>query len=351
MTRRLLGMSRSGYDAWRRSLGSERRRQSRRLAAEIRAIHEENAEVYGSLACTRSSGREATAPVVVPGGSADTARGDQVPPGTAVPAHDGLLAPVAYRGEPSEPVLRGKAAQGDVGRGHHLRPDSGGVAVPGVARRSVLEDDRGLSCAGSDEPQARHRGVGDGPWASPAPRAVAGHPDRGSRYASRRCQGLPARHGVRIDMSRKGDRRDDDIMETAFGLFEGERFTSRSSRPVHLRLCRGIPQPSAETFVAGLNAELARTRLCGLGVKTLFFAPTGRGKTAAWSRLTVRSATGCRSGRSSTRCGRGSRSPRGGDGSGRRCGLMARWAVARRCQEPSCQRPRASHRSVRRQCL
>jgi putative transposase len=43
-----VGVSRSAYSAWRRSVPSAREQANERILAEIRAIHEENEERYGS---------------------------------------------------------------------------------------------------------------------------------------------------------------------------------------------------------------------------------------------------------------------------------------------------------------
>ena len=45
---RALGVSRSGYDAWKKRPPSERARQDARLAVEVRAAHERGRRAYGS---------------------------------------------------------------------------------------------------------------------------------------------------------------------------------------------------------------------------------------------------------------------------------------------------------------
>ena len=45
---RVLGVSRSGYYAWRKRPKSEREKENRRLLTMIRAIHQESRQTYGS---------------------------------------------------------------------------------------------------------------------------------------------------------------------------------------------------------------------------------------------------------------------------------------------------------------
>ena len=167
---RVLGVSPSGYYAWRRRPPSARARADAELRARVQAIHGRSRGTYGAprihaelteggVAVSRKRVARVMRSVGVAGvsrrrGPRTTRRNAQ-----ARPAPDRVER--RFEAGRAEPAL---------GRRHHLRPDPGRLPVPGHRPRRVQPARRRLGHGGASSHRAGGRGAGDGRDATAGPR-------------------------------------------------------------------------------------------------------------------------------------------------------------------------------------
>lgn len=142
---RLLGISTSGFYAWRKRPESRRAREDRRLAVLVRESHDLSRQNYGSprihedlkqakkIRVSRKRGDPADA--------AARAEGEDASP---MDEDDRQQARPPGRAEPAGARLPGERAEPKVGGRHHLSAHAGRLALPRSDPRSPLEDDRRL---------------------------------------------------------------------------------------------------------------------------------------------------------------------------------------------------------------
>ena len=134
---KVLGVSPSGYFAWKSRPACRRQREDLVLLAHVRSAFALSNGTYGSPRMThelRGQGLEA--------GRRRVARlmrenGLQSPAAAPLPAHDRQPSRLPGRAQPARPGLRGRGARREVGRGYLLRLDPGGLAVPGRCHGSL----------------------------------------------------------------------------------------------------------------------------------------------------------------------------------------------------------------------
>lgn len=217
-----VGVSRSAYYSWRRSVPSEREKANERVLAEIRAIHVENEARYGSprmLDELRERGHEV--------GKHRVAR---------LMRENGLWARIRRRFRhttdsrhklPIAPNLLGQRFtatapnQAWVGDITYIWTAEGWAylavlldlysrRVVGWALRKSLN--RELAVAALQHALTRRR----------PPPGLTHHTDRGSQYASHEYRGLLDEHGLRCSMSAAGNCYDNAVAESFFATLKKE---------------------------------------------------------------------------------------------------------------------------------
>ena len=141
---RALGVSQSGYFAWRGRPACRRQRDDMVLLAHVRSAFALSNATYGSprddagIAGRRPGGRSP------PGSPADARQRPAGSAEAAVQADHGQPSRLANRAEPARSGLHGHRAQQEVGRRHLLRMDPRRLAVPGRRHRPVRTPGRWL---------------------------------------------------------------------------------------------------------------------------------------------------------------------------------------------------------------
>lgn len=222
---RVLGVSKAGYYAWRDRAPSKRELSNRRLAAEIRTVHQRSRRTYGSprvhaelLASGEKVNRKRVERVMrTEGIRAKTKRRFRV---TTDSRHGEPIAPNVLQREFSVEQVAGpdRVWAGDITYISTLEGwlylavvlDLGTRSVVGWAMRHTLE--RRLACDALEMAlERRCPEVG-----------VLHHSDRGSQYASGDFRALLEREGMISSMSRKGDCWDNAVVESFFSTLKSE---------------------------------------------------------------------------------------------------------------------------------
>ena len=170
---RVLGVSPSGYYAWRRRPPSARARADAELRARVQAIHGRSRGTYGAPrihAELTEGGVAVSRKRVAPGHAVRRRRRGEPAPR---PSHDTPECPGPPGPGSGRAALRGGRAEPALGRRHHLRPDPGRLPVPGHRPRRVQPARRRLGHGGASSHRAGGRGAGDGRGATAA---RGGHP-------------------------------------------------------------------------------------------------------------------------------------------------------------------------------
>jgi putative transposase len=228
---RRLGVSRTGFYAWRRRPESKRAKADQRLAVLVRAAHEESRRCYGSPGLVRELrgqgervGRKRVRRLMVQEGL--KARVRRRYKCTTMSDHNQPVAAnlLARQFEADHPNQRwvGDTTEllvGDDGAKLFLAAilDLYSRFVVGWAVSAV--NDRHLCLKALD--MALRRRCPDG--------GLLHHSDQGSTYASEDYQKLLAAHGITCSMSRRGNCIDNAAMESWFSTLKcelGERFNS-----------------------------------------------------------------------------------------------------------------------------
>ena len=153
---RVLGVSPSGYYAWRGRRPSRRARENEALSRWITAIHAESREIYGAWR-VHAELRGAAA-----GGAADAGAGPAGRDASETALHD-PQGPGSGRGAgPGAAPIRGGKAEPGVGSGHHLRADPRGLPVLGDGAGRVQPQGGGLGDERAADGGAGAVGAGDG---------------------------------------------------------------------------------------------------------------------------------------------------------------------------------------------
>lgn len=224
---RALGVSPSGYYAWRSRPASAREVEDRRLTVEVRAVHRESRGTYGAprvhaelrargVACSKKR----VARLMREAGVTGKAPGRRRRTPASAP-----LAPVAENVldrafEPSAPNQAWTADVTQVWTGEgwlylavvldlHSRRVVGWAARPSASRGLVVE-------ALTNALRSRR----------PAPGLVH-HSDQGSQYTSHEYQTLLRRYGLVASMSRRGNCHDNAPTESFFGTLKSEAVHGR----------------------------------------------------------------------------------------------------------------------------
>jgi putative transposase len=218
-----LGVSRSGYYAWRGRPAGARARRREELAGKVRAVHAENRGVYGSprvCAALRAGGEavceNTVAKVMRDHGIRAKAKRKFVPR-TTDGAHEQPVAPNVL-GREFHAGLPDRKWAADI---TYVPTDQGWLylaAVIDLCSRKVV----GWSMAD----HMRTGLVADALSMAVARRSPGAgllhHSDRGVQYASDDYQALLAGHGIECSMSGKGDCWDNAVMESFWGTLKTE---------------------------------------------------------------------------------------------------------------------------------
>jgi transposase InsO family protein len=222
---RVLGVSKAGYYSWRDRAPSERELSNRRLAAEIRTVHQRSRQTYGSprvhaelVASGEKVNRKRVERVMrVEGIRAKKKRRFRV---TTDSRHGEPVAPNVLNRQFSvdEVAGRDRVWASDITYVPTLEGwlylavvlDLGTRSVVGWAMRHTLE--RRLACDALE--MALERRSPDA--------GVLHHSDRGSQYASGDFRALLEREGMIASMSRKGDCWDNAVVESFFSTLKSE---------------------------------------------------------------------------------------------------------------------------------
>ncbi len=223
----LLGVSRSGFYAWRRRPLSARAQANRHLVAEIRRIHAEVDRSYGSprmqpelLARGLRCGRHRVARLMRAHGiRAKQARRFRV---TTDSRHGFAIAPNrldrAFTAPAPDRVWMGDVTYIPTGAGWCYLA----VLVDAFSRRvvgwAVATQLTAALPLGALERALAHR--------RPAP-GLLHHSDRGMQYACTAYQMVLQRHGIVSSMSRRGDCWDNAVVESFFHSLKVERLHER----------------------------------------------------------------------------------------------------------------------------
>lgn len=222
---RVLQVSKAGYYAWRDRAPSARELSNRRLAVEIRAVHQRSHRTYGSprvhaelVALGEDVNRKRVERVMRAEGiraktkrkfrvTTDSRHGEPIAPNVLDREFDVAAVAGTDRVWASDitylPTLEGWLYLAVV-------LDLGSRRVVGWAMRHTLE--RRLTCDALLM-ALEHR--------NPGP-SVLHHSDRGSQYASGDFRALLEREGMMCSMSRKGDCWDNAVVESFFATLKSE---------------------------------------------------------------------------------------------------------------------------------
>jgi putative transposase len=223
----LLGVSRSGFCAWRRRGASHRALTNRQLVRAIREIHTEVDRSYGSPRMQRElvgrglgCGRHRVARLMrAEGIRAKQARRFRV----TTDSRHGLAVAPNHVGRQFTAAGRDQLWMGDV----TFIPTAEGwsylaVLLDAWSRRVVgwalgPELTTALPVTALEQALAARR----------PPRGLVHHSDRGSQYASAAYQAILERHGLQASMSRSGDCWDNAVAESFFHTLKVERVHDR----------------------------------------------------------------------------------------------------------------------------
>jgi putative transposase len=266
----VLGVSRSGYYAWRGRPDSARARRREELAAKVKAVHERNRRVYGSprvhraLAASGERVSENTVAKVMREQQIRAKSKRKFVPRTTDSRHEQPVAPnVLDRQFEAEMPDRKWAA--DI---TYVPTDEGWLYLAGVidlcSRKvvgwSMAEHMRTELVADALTMALARRRPGQG---------LLHHSDRGVQYASEGYRHLLAERGIVCSMSGKGDCWDNAVMESFWGtlkteLVNHEHYQTREQAMASIfeyvevfynrqRLHSSLGYLSPEQFEAGLN--------------------------------------------------------------------------------------------------
>ena len=265
-----LGVSRSGYYAWRDRPAGARSKRREELAAKVKAVHEHNRRVYGSprvFQALKAQGERVSENTVAKVMREQRIRAKskkKFVPRTTDSAHDRPVADNVLGRRFEAPAPDRKWAV-DI---TYVPTDQGWLYLAGVidlCSRKVV----GWSMAD----HMRTELVGDALGMALARRrpgeGLLHHSDRGVQYASEDYQHLLQSHGIECSMSNKGDCWDNAVMESFWGtlkteLVNHERYETREQARASIfeyievfynrvRLHSSLGYLSPEQFEAGLN--------------------------------------------------------------------------------------------------
>ena len=266
----VLGVSRSGYYAWRQRPPSPREERRQQLVGRIQAVYRENRQVYGSprvcraLASQGVAGSENTVAKLMHRQGIRAKSKKKFVPRTTDSRHD---RPVA------ENLLERQFAAARPDRKWavditYIPTDQGWLYLAGVidlcSRRivgwSMADHMRTELVSDALKMAIARRGPGPG---------LLHHSDRGVQYACDDYQHLLAEHQIRCSMSGKGDCWDNAVMESFWGTLKSElvyqehyatREQARASIFEYIevfynrkRLHSSLDYQSPEAFEASLN--------------------------------------------------------------------------------------------------
>jgi len=221
----VLGVSRSGYYAWRDRPRAARAGRREELAAKVRAVHGANRGVYGSprvCAALRASGEAVSentvAKVMRERGIRAKAKRKFVPR-TTDSAHQRPVADNVLAREFDAPLPDRKWAA-DI---THVPTAQGWLYLAAVidlcSRRVVgwamADHLRATLCSEALEMALSRRNP-------PADRTLVHHSDRGVQYACGDYRGLLRSQGIECSMSRRGDCYDNAVVESFFKTLKAE---------------------------------------------------------------------------------------------------------------------------------
>jgi transposase InsO family protein len=266
----VLGVSRSGYYAWITRPASARARRRAELAEQIRLVHEENREAYGSprvynaLKARGESVCENTVADIMKQRQIRAKRRKKFVPATTDSRHDRRVAPNRLDRRFDADVPDQKWAV-DI---TYIPTDQGWLYLAGVidlcSRRIVgwsMADHMGTSLV-SDALRMALAGRNPG-------QGLLHHSDRGVQYASEDYQHLLRTNGMQVSMSGRGDCWDNAVMESFWATLKSELVNhehyatheqARASIFEYIeafynrkRLHSALGYVSPETFEASLN--------------------------------------------------------------------------------------------------
>jgi transposase InsO family protein len=266
----VLGVSRSGYYAWRDRPASDRTRRREELAAKVHVVHAQNRQIYGSPRLTVALAAQGervcqntVARIMHDEGLRAKAKKKFVPR-TTDSAHGQPVAPNLLERH-FETAAPNRKWAGDI---TYIPTEEGWLYLAGIldlhSRKIVgwsmadhLQADLVLDALEMAIARRRPR------------RGLVHHSDRGVQYACDDYQGLLARHGMQVSMSGKGDCWDNAVMESFWGtlkteLVHHEHYRTREEARASIfeyievfynrkRLHSSLGYVSPETFEAGHN--------------------------------------------------------------------------------------------------
>jgi putative transposase len=265
-----LGVSRSGYYAWRDRPDGPRATRRAELAAKVRAVHEANRRVYGSprvCAALRARGEvvcENTVAKVMREHEIRARAGRKFVPRTTDSRHANPVAGNVL-GRQFDAVLPNQKWAADI---TYVPTGEGRLYLAGVidlcSRKlvgwSMADHMRTDLVAGALRMAIARRSPGEG---------LLHHSDRGVQYASDGYRALLAANGIACSMSGKGDCYDNAVMESFWGTLKAElvnhqRYATRDEARASIfeyvevfynrtRLHSSLGYVSPEQFEAGLN--------------------------------------------------------------------------------------------------
>jgi transposase InsO family protein len=266
----VLGVSRTGYYAWRDRPASAAATRREELAAKVRAVHEANRRVYGSPrvhAALVASGEvvcENTVAKVMRERQIRARTSRKFVPRTTDSRHERPVAANVLDRQ-FDATLPDRKWAADI---TYVPTDQGWLYLAGVidlcSRKlvgwSMAEHMRTDLVADALRMAVARRSPGAG---------LLHHSDRGVQYASDDYQKLLADHGIACSMSGKGDCYDNAVMESFWGtlkaeLVNHERYATRDEARASIfeyvevfynrhRLHSSLGYQSPEQFEAGLN--------------------------------------------------------------------------------------------------